>query len=790
MVDVVAGQSSVIASKPLGNTVGAARVRRAARPLVARLTLRAKIVGLVCMICALGAAAFAFIVYERASDVAFQKSVEALSGETRLVSVRLNDAYARLYESAAMLSWTRAAPGSFEQLAADGDDPVFDRSVDEWRGQLAQNIIWSMQLQPFIRRVRLVSAESSADILVEVNRADDGRYSVTPQADLQNVSAPEMRAIGAEIPQNGLRVTNARLTRIPAQAEDQMSLVSMIVPVFSAQGERLGMMAVDADVTEFVSTYVAEMRPTFPVTVLNDDGDYLTFAPDGSLVSAGHHRGEGFTPHVFADKSRGLDVDGALLETPDKIFFGMRAPILNSESGKHLTIIMQEQSAAVIALAASARREVLMISVAIVAVSMLLALLLAGLLVRPLEKMTRGVTQYQNGLSRLDLPLTGRDEIGALARAFDGLIHSLNESRERHRLAIEGSSAGLWDWNAATDEVFWSPRLCEIMGVGPEAKASSEAFWSRVHPDDVTRERNARLRHIMQRAPYDVEVRLRREDGKYAWVHMRGQAVWDESGAVQRMAGSVDDITERREMDRIKDEFISTVNHEIRTPLTSIHGSLGLLSRHVSEDLDAKGKRLIELAYTGSERLTRLVNDILDQEQISAGRMKYKLEPTDIGELVTEVVGQHADLAETFGVRFVLEVETNGEHVAIDGPRFSQALANLLSNAAKYSPSEGEVRIRVAHEDADSVRITVADDGLGIPEAFQTRVFQSFARADGSTTRRAEGSGLGLTITKAMIEAFGGSIDFKSIEGVGTTFFVVLPTCADHKGDAKPCLVS
>lgn len=246
-------------------------------------------------------------------------------------------------------------------------------------------------------------------------------------------------------------------------------------------------------------------------------------------------------------------------------------------------------------------------------------------------------------------------------------------------------------------------------------------------------------------------------------------------GGENYFTGVLRDITARKQIEAMKNEFVSTVNHELRTPLTSIYGSLDLLKRMSANQLDAKCQRLVTLAHDGCGRLTNLVNDILDLEKIAAGKMEYSIEQTEITALVEDVVRRHEPLAERFNIQFVVDQDCEGVQVALDPNRFNQALVNLLSNAAKFSPPEGIVEIRTRQASSGRVRVSVSDQGPGVPENFRSRIFEKFAQADGSSKRKVAGTGLGLNITRSIIESFEGAVSFDSVEGEGTTFHFDLP---------------
>jgi len=238
--------------------------------------------------------------------------------------------------------------------------------------------------------------------------------------------------------------------------------------------------------------------------------------------------------------------------------------------------------------------------------------------------------------------------------------------------------------------------------------------------------------------------------------------------------GIVRDITERVKVERMKSEFISTVSHELRTPLTSIRGSLGLIAGGVAGELPPQAKALVDIAHKNSERLILLVNDILDMEKIEAGKMEFSLASIGLTALLRQALEGNRAYAEQYQVRYELTGDLPELKVNVDANRMQQVLANLLSNAAKFSPSGDAVGVSVKL-DGQRVRIAVSDHGSGISEQFRSQIFEKFAQADSSATRNKGGTGLGLSITRAMVEQMGGRIGFDSTPNVLTTFWVEFP---------------
>lgn len=211
---------------------------------------------------------------------------------------------------------------------------------------------------------------------------------------------------------------------------------------------------------------------------------------------------------------------------------------------------------------------------------------------------------------------------------------------------------------------------------------------------------------------------------------------------------------ERVRANRLKDQFVSTVSHELRTPLTAIRGAIGLVAGHYVEALPPDGKHMLELALRNSERLTLLINDLLDMEKIAAGKLEFNLQTQPLMPLVEQAMEMNSEFSAKFGVRYALKQRVDDATVYVDGQRLLQVLTNYLSNAAKFSPTGDQVDIAVRRLNTH-VRIEVRDHGPGIPAEFRSHIFQKFCQADATNTRARGGTGLGLAITKELAERMG-----------------------------------
>jgi PAS domain S-box-containing protein len=345
-------------------------------------------------------------------------------------------------------------------------------------------------------------------------------------------------------------------------------------------------------------------------------------------------------------------------------------------------------------------------------------------------------------------------------------MESLRESEERFRLLAESAFEGIAiSIDGIIKEV--NQEFCRMFGYQYEDVIGRHAMEF-AEPDS----RTTVSTQIITESETLYQTTGLRKDGSTFDIEIWGRRI-HLNGRKARVA-AVRDITERRRIEQMKDEFIAVVNHELRTPLTSIHGALGLMVSGVAGPLTATGQSMSEVAHRNAQRLLNLINDLLDIQKIEAGKMTFTLGPVEFNALIANSVQSMEGYGATLDVRFEFEAGQNPIWLHSDADRLTQVMVNLLSNAAKFSPSAGVVQVAIK-ESAGEVRVEVRDYGTGIPLDFQSRIFQKFAQADASSTRAVNGTGLGLSICKAILDNLGGTIGFETQPGHGTTFYFELP---------------
>jgi len=373
------------------------------------------------------------------------------------------------------------------------------------------------------------------------------------------------------------------------------------------------------------------------------------------------------------------------------------------------------------------------------------------------------------------------DDITEKKHYYIALEHAnddLQMAQQRLELSSKQAQLGYWRASLKTGELWWSEMIFSIFGFDPKTTVPSIAlFDSTVHPDDRSKiaESEAKARETGE---HNVIHRIIRPDGEVRWVHELAQMLPESENPDLILIGSVQDVTHAMKLQQLKDEFISTVSHELRTPLTSIGGAIKLLLGTQADQLNDTMRHLLGIANSNTHRLQHLINDLLDIEKLTAGKMVLEYRDLPLAAALEKALSDHTTFAEKSRVQLALVVTPEAEQaqIHVDEHRLQQILANLLSNALKFSPDGGVVQLE-AHCVGASVEIAVQDAGPGLPLAFRDKVFQRFAQADASSSKAKGGTGLGLALCKELTEVMGGQIGYESKPGCGARFYVRFPVC-------------
>ena len=377
-----------------------------------------------------------------------------------------------------------------------------------------------------------------------------------------------------------------------------------------------------------------------------------------------------------------------------------------------------------------------------------------------------------------------REQAEALAQRMTVQIRQssedLRQSEERQSLVLKGSNDGWWDIDLQAHSFIASARAWEMLRYQPDESPQAIDRWHQlVAPEDLGALQDSLRQAIESGAEsFSSEARMLQLNGNQLPVLLRGFIQRDSMDQPQRLSGTMQDLTEAKRIEQMKSEFVSTVSHELRTPLTSISGALGLINGGAMGEVPPLMGQMLQIAQQNSQRLSLLINDLLDMDKLAAGQLAFDLLVQPIKPLIEQALTANQAYAEQHDVRFQLD-QPGVMWVRVDALRLQQVLSNYLSNASKFSPPGAIMRIQTELR-GSLVRVSVSDQGPGIPEEFQSRIFEKFAQADGSDRREQAGTGLGLAISKELIERMSGHVGFHSVPGQGATFWFELPLIEEH----------
>jgi PAS domain S-box-containing protein len=355
--------------------------------------------------------------------------------------------------------------------------------------------------------------------------------------------------------------------------------------------------------------------------------------------------------------------------------------------------------------------------------------------------------------------------LGSSLSERDAAAASLRQSAIGLAEAQSLAHIGSWEWDIAGNRVTWTDELYRIYDLMPErGELNYEAYLSRIHPGDREYVRNEIDSALAERRAFETTHRIVLEDGHERIVQGRGRVILDRTGHPVRMVGTAQDVTERRRVEEVRENILASVSHELRTPLTAILGfSLTLKERWSTLD-DETRENMISHVAAQAERLQRLLGDLLDVDRLRHGSLRAETAPTDLGELVHEVVAMRPELG---GV----DVHAEGMTAEVDPAKVERIVDNLLANAERHTPEGTPIEIWV-ERNGSGVLLRVDDRGPGVPDDEKAAIFEAFAR--GSRTEAA-GVGVGLSLVAQFAALHGGRAWVEDREGGGASFRVLLP---------------
>jgi len=716
------------------------------------------------------------ISYNRIREATFDQATERLAGQTKLMAQRFRLAYRDVEEDLFVLSNTPPIQGIIRAAANGGIDPYDGSSLELWRSRLAAIFASIMRNRESYFQLRFIGVADQGREIVRSDRVENGKGSAETGL-LQQKSGESYFSRAMNGTSGRVLFSDVTYNREFGKVDPRkVPTIRGMLPIDRPDGTRFGFLVINVDYEKMLQATFAELAPNSNTFVVNGSGDYMQYRTDGPEQDLPLELHGAYTrpmPGFVAETLRSSTREGLLHGTDNVAYFVRETG--NVGASDFISVILQVAEDELYSDARKTRREVVLTGFFLMLGCLAISLLIARAMMAPLNHLVGLVRGVDDCELLAKLPVDRTDEVGDLARSLKERTQALLASEARASAIVDnvldgllliGETGTIERFNPSCERIL-GYKAEEVIGknvamlMDPSLAEHHDGFLSRYVRGqgsgfiDTTREVEAVTRSG-RKVPIELAISALRLEG------------------ATKFSGVIRDISDRKEMDRLKAEFVSTVSHELRTPLTSIRGSLGLIERLMPGDLPESVRQMMHLARKNTERLIVLVNDILDFEKLSANKLEYDMSTADMKAELQQAAELNAGYAEQHDVSIDLQLADEPLRASVDVNRFQQILANLISNAIKFSRRGGTVVIR-AEKYGENIRISVIDSGEGIPEAFKENLFTPFAQADGTSSREKNGTGLGLAITKRFVEGMNGSIDFISQEGEGTTFRIAFP---------------
>jgi PAS domain S-box-containing protein len=564
-------------------------------------------------------------------------------------------------------------------------------------------------------------------------------------------------AFGVVLTALSVRAQNERLRH---ELEDRGKLLTTVIAANAT--DALAMLEVRE-----LRRMIAEARGQENVlnaVAFDEEGRVLT---DGTVVNPRRHEliPEAALRHVADSEALLVEFGGDAMTVTKPVHLGNR--VLGGVRLRYSLAGLAEDQA-------SLARRTAMVGAIFALLGVLAAALLTEAVTRPLKEVIRATRALSEGAPTPRLPVRTGDEVGELAEAFNEMTRKLRDttvSRDYLDRVLETMGECLVVTGPDGTITRVNSAVCKLAGVNEEELVGQNCR-------DLFRAPKGHISLLdaleLDGSTYGLETELLARGGEAVPVMVSVGAMTPSTGSGSSYVIVAADISERLHHEQQKDEFVTMVHHEVRAPLTAVRGAIGLLEGGVAGDLDERGQELVEIALRNSERMERLVNDILASRKLDSGRMEFHLEEVKLMSLVEQAISGTTAYAANHGVGIELEEGVQDAMVRADPDRMIQVLTNVLSNAVRFSAEGDAVTVR-AKRNGSMLRVEVSDNGPGIPEEFRDRVFEAFARGEHEAWRHRSGTGLGMNISKGIIEELGGSITFETEIDAGTTFLIDIP---------------
>ena len=787
------------------------------------LSLRARFLALASGIAIITAGTISALNYHWSRAAALDAAIETLAHDTQILAPQIRKPFDRLKEDSLTISRMPPFLGIARALANGGVDPLDGSTTEQWRQRLGDVFQSVMQRRPAYVQLRYIGLAENGRELVRTNQTS--LYIETiPQGDLQQKGERPYFREALVLKPGEVRFTGVEPNFDDGRTDEHTPVLRSITPIHNGEGRIFGFFVINAHYGELIGNALASITTKGDLFLLNDVGDIVAKTADGTI--SGYLPQHRHSPDQASLFHRVLNLDnqpGALYQTLNGkaqalYYMPLAIDSFTRQTSLGMGIALAIPRNEMFDRATQVTRKILVLGAALILLTTLIAFLFTAQMTRPLKRAVEAIRRYGNGERELTLPTGRSDEVGALSRAFAELIDSLEKSRDAERatatqmqavldqtvdalIAIDGYGT-ITQFNRGAEKIFGYTAK-EIVGKNikmlmPEPYSDAhdehlrhlretgeqrsigtirqltgmrkdkstfplELSVSEVHlPDGKIY--SGLVRDISERHKFQTELARRNKALEHAGWETAQALQMAETAAAQATAANT-----------AKSAFLASMSHEIRTPM---NGVLGMATTLLQTDLNPQQREQAEIIKQSGDALLELLNDILDLSKIEAGKISLENYHFSVDGLLKSVGALWQTRATQAGLTLTLENSLGDlDCIYTDGTRLRQILHNLIGNAIKFT-GKGSVAVRASAAPTTDDRLTltfeVINTGIGLTEDQIDGLFTPFTQADGSTTRKYGGTGLGLTLSRQFAELLGGELGVDSTEGEGSRFWFTI----------------
>ena len=751
--------------------------------------MKYRIIFLVCFCVVVSTTALGVLVYAEVREITRDQAIATIADETRHLAHGFDQIYTSIARDLETIAQTEAVSGIVRSSQNGGIDPTDGSTRDVWRHRLVQTLRAVLRSNPEYLKIRFIGLAGNGREIIRVERA--GRNTVAaPDSALQELAAEPYFTFGISQPADQVAFADIGYESDSNDAGARRILtIRAMIPVDDAMGYRFGVLTISADYEALLNITMRGAEGQNFTVAINGPKDFVKHeaAAPTDRITLQLRSDPTARPSPLISKVLTRQEQEGLVEFDGMVAYFVRDSGIYSQQSAQIGFATQMPVSALLGDAEIVRGRIVSICIFAALFFSIIATVVAKRFIRPLGSLTTLISETSNEILLDALPTDRNDEIGDLARSFRQRTQALIDSEARATVIVDNVPDGLIlldetgmieDFNPSCERIF-GYKAEDIVG-----KHLEQLLPERMTQyDEIFRNMYDKLKKTAQPGAVRELEMMTAENGRIP-VEISISALTIEDK--RKYSGVIRNIADRRAIERLRSEFVATVSHELRTPLTSIRGALVLIDQLMAGPRPEKIERMLSMAQKNTTRLILLVNDILDFEKLQANKANFTLTRTDLNPEIEKSVEMNTTYAQDRKVTLKVEVSDKPLVSQVDRDRLQQVLANLISNAAKFSREGGCVTVSIEQRGKNAI-LSVTDEGTGIPKDFQDKVFTPFSQADTASNSNRKGTGLGLIITKRLVEGMGGKIGFRSTEGEGSTFWVSFPLVEQRKGAAaKP----